>query len=179
MRLADEPQAACEVRVAAAAAGVWVLVTDIAAPAVHSPELMRAEWLGRAVAPALGARFAGYNRNRRLGEWRTVSEVVELVPERAFGWAVLDPDGRFGPPAADPQRPAAVWRYTVEPDPGGGTLLRQTVRLGPGRSGLTAAIDRMPDLEEQLVVGRLDELRSGMRTTLHGLKARAEGRSAP
>ncbi|MUL41249.1 SRPBCC family protein [Streptomonospora sp. PA3] len=174
MRFSDGPQTGCEARIAAPAARVWGLVTDIALPAEHSPELMRAEWLDAAQGPALGARFAGHNRSRRLGEWRTVCEVVEFSPERAFGWAVLDADGRFGPPADDPDQPMAVWRYTLEPE-GGGTLLRYGVRLGPGRSGLTAAIDRMPDLEEQIVVGRLDELRAGMETTLRSIKNRAEG----
>lgn len=173
MRFADGPQTECATRVAAPAARVWELVTDVALPAEYSPELMRAEWLTADGIPALGARFAGYNRNRHLGEWRTVAEVVEFVAERAFGWAVLDVDGRFGRPADDLERPVAVWRYSLEPQDGG-TLLRQSVRLGPGRSGLTAAIERMPDLEEQLVVGRLDELRAGMETTLRGIRSRAE-----
>ncbi|MFD0775233.1 SRPBCC family protein [Streptomonospora algeriensis] len=177
MRFADGPRTECAIQIAAPAARVWELVTDIAAPAEFSPELMRAQWLTAEGVPALGARFAGYNRNRHLGEWRTVAEVVELVPERAFGWAVLDVDGRFGPPADDPERPVAVWRYSLE-HRAGTTLLRQSVRLGPGRSGLTAAIDRMPDLEEQLVVGRLDELRAGMETTLRGIRARAEDGTA-
>ncbi|MDT0301966.1 SRPBCC family protein [Streptomonospora wellingtoniae] len=177
MRLGDGPRTECERLVAAPSARVWELVADIGLPAEYSPELMRAEWLGAGV-PAVGARFAGYNRNRRLGAWRTVSEVVELVPEQVFAWAVLDADGRFGPPAEDPERALAVWRYTLEPREGGGTLLRQEVRLGPGRSGLTAAVDRMPDLEEQLVAGRLDELRAGMETTLRGLASRAENGSA-
>ncbi|GAA1756259.1 MULTISPECIES: SRPBCC family protein [Streptomonospora] len=177
MRLADGPRTECERLVAAPSARVWELVTDIGLPAEHSPELMRAEWLGGDGVPALGARFAGYNRNRRLGDWRTVSEVVELVPEQVFAWAVLDADGRFGPPADDPEHPMAVWRYTLRPR-AGGTLLRHEVRLGPGRSGLTVAVDRMPDLEEPLVLGRLDELRAGMETTLRGLASRAEDGSA-
>ncbi|GAA4917717.1 SRPBCC family protein [Streptomonospora salina] len=177
MRLADGPGTESATQVDAAPARVWELVTDIGLAAEFSPELMRAEWLTPAGVPALGARFAGHNRNRHLGEWRTVAEVVEFVPERVFGWAVLDADGRFGPPSDDPAHPMAVWRYSVEPQDGGAVLL-QSVRLGPGRSGLTAAIDRMPDLEEQLVIGRLDELRTGMEITLRGIRARAEGRTA-
>ncbi|QBI56712.1 SRPBCC family protein [Streptomonospora litoralis] len=174
MRFADGPRVSSEVGIGAGAARVWAVVADIAAPALHSPELMRVEWLDGATEPAVGARFAGHNRSRRLGEWRTVVQIVEFEPEHAFGWVVLDADGRFGPPADDPDRPMATWRYTLEPRSDGGTLLRQSARLGPGRSGLTAAIDRMPDLEEQLVVGRLDELRTGMEITLRGIKARAE-----
>ena len=39
-------------------------------------------------------------------------------------------------------------------DPGG-TLLRQWVQMGPGRSGLSVAIDRMPEKEQKIVFVRL------------------------
>ncbi|MET8569490.1 SRPBCC family protein [Streptomyces sp. NPDC004783] len=175
MRYADAPATRCEVFVAAAAALVWEIVTDIEAPAHFSPELRRTEWLDGAVAPAPGARFAGHNQHPVLGTWRTVSQITELDPERAFAWCVLDADGRFGTAAPDPAEPMATWRFALAPQ-AGGTLLRQTVRIGPGRSGLSAAIDRMPEKEEHLVAHRLRELREGMHATLNGIKAAAERR---
>jgi hypothetical protein len=152
---------------------VWKLVTDIEVPARFSPELQHVEWLDDAIAPGVGARFAGYNRHPAIGEWRTVSEIVELDPERAFGWSVMDADGRFGAPSADPAKPMATWRFGLEPDPNG-SCLRQSVCIGPGRSGLSVAIDHMPDKEENLVAGRLGELRIGIESTLRGIKAVAE-----
>ncbi|MER6628817.1 SRPBCC family protein [Streptomyces sp. NPDC000987] len=173
MAYADMPGTQCEIFVAAAPPRVWEIVTDIEAPARWSPELQRAEWLDGAAAPALGARFAGYNRHPLVGDWRTVSQITELAPERAFAWCVLDADGRFGTATPDPAEPMATWRFALTPE-AGGTLLRQTVRIGPGRSGLSAAIDRMPEKEDRLVAHRLGELRDGMHATLNGIKADAE-----
>lgn len=157
---------------------VWELVTDIHLPARFSPELRRAVWLDGADGPVVGARFEGFNHNERLGEWRTVSQVTEADEHRVFAWAVLDVDGRYGEAVQDPARGLASWRYEIEPE-GTGTLLRQTVRLGPGPSGLTVAIDEMPDREQEIIAFRLADLRAGMETTLDGIRALAEdgGRS--
>ncbi|MEV7080859.1 hypothetical protein AB0N88_20345 [Streptomyces sp. NPDC093516] len=108
-----------------------------------------------------------------IGEWRTVSHVVEWEEQRVFGWAVVDPDGRFGDPAAEPVSPAATWRFETEPE-GTGTRLRQFARIGPGRSGVSLAIDRAPEREEEIVAARLTELRTNMESTLRGIKTRAE-----
>lgn len=173
MRYADLPGTQCEIFVAATTPLVWEIATDIEAPARWSRELRRTQWLDGAAAPALGARFAGYNQHPVIGNWRTVSEIIELEPERAFAWCVLDADGHFGKATQNPAEPMATWRFTLTPE-AGGTLLRQTVRIGPGRSGLSAAIDRMRDKEDHLVAHRLGELREGMRAALNGIKAVAE-----
>ncbi|MCP2163449.1 SRPBCC family protein [Goodfellowiella coeruleoviolacea] len=174
MRFADGPTTECAVRVAAGVARVWELVTDIELPARFSPELQRVRWLDGADRPVLGARFEGHNHHAVLGDWRTVSHVVELDAPRAFGWVVVDPDNRFGEPLPDPEASIARWRFDLQPCDDGTTLLRHTVRIGPARSGLTLAIERRPADEEQLVATRLDSLRAGMRETLRGIKALAE-----
>ncbi|MFF8591194.1 SRPBCC family protein [Streptomyces sp. NPDC015220] len=163
----------CDVYVEAAPALVWDLVTDIGLPARLSPELQRAEWLAGAVAPALGASFVGYNSHPMNGEWRTVSHIVELEERRVFGWAVVDPDGRYGDDAPDPARPLATWRFELDPERTG-TRLRQSVRIGPGRSGLSLVIDRMPDREEAIVAFRVGELRTNIEATLKGIRTLAE-----
>ncbi|MEV7178472.1 SRPBCC family protein [Kitasatospora sp. NPDC093679] len=173
MRYADGPTAQGGIRVGAAPSRVWELVTDIGLPSRLSPELHRVEWLGGAVAPAVGARFAGFNRHPVAGDWRTVSQIVEFDAERVFGWAVLDADGRFGEPADDLRDRMATWRFELSPQ-ADGTLVRQSVRIGPGRSGVSAWIERMPEREEELVARRLDELRTGIGATLAGIKALAE-----
>ncbi|MFI1968738.1 polyketide cyclase [Streptomyces cinnamoneus] len=170
MRYADGPSVHEEVHIDAAPGRVWHLVTDIGLPARLSPELQRTGWLDGATAPEPGARFEGYNRHPLVGEWRTISRVVELEPERRFCWEVTDPDGRYG---GDPDEPLATWMFELKPE-GDGVLLRQSVRVGPGRSGASLAIDRAPEKEEAIVEMRLGELRTGIQATLRGVREIAE-----
>lgn len=137
---------------------LWPLVTDIALPARFSAEFRGARWIDP--RPALGARFEGTNANAFMGEWTTVSTVERYDEPSCFGWAV-------GRPAA------ASWWYDVEPR-GGGSLLRLSVRFGPGRSGLTAAIAQNPERAEAIVGWRLADLRSSMQATVDGIAALAE-----
>ncbi|MEU9588984.1 SRPBCC family protein [Streptomyces sp. NPDC048193] len=173
MGAAELPRVRCDVRVRAAVPRVWDLVTDIHLPARLSPELQRVAWLDGASRPAVGARFEGHNSHRLLGEWRTVSHVVRLDEHRVFAWAVLDEDGRFGEPARDPAKALASWCYELAAD-GDGTRLRQTVVLGPGRSGVTLAVEHRPDREEEIIALRLRELRAGVEGTLRGIRELAE-----
>ncbi|MET7290278.1 SRPBCC family protein [Streptomyces sp. NPDC005573] len=173
MRFTDGPGVHCDVRIEAAAPRVWALVTDIGLAARLSPELQRVSWLDGADRPAPGARFEGHNRHEALGEWRTVSHVVELDEPRVFAWAVTDADGRYGEPTLDPAKAMATWRYELEAD-GDATLLRQSVLIGPGRSGVTLALERRPDREEEIIAFRQRELRAGMEATLLGMKKLAE-----
>ncbi|MFC0601777.1 SRPBCC family protein [Streptomyces palmae] len=173
MRLSDQPGTEAEIRIEAAVSRVWDLVSDIALPARLSPELQRVEWLNGATGPAVGARFTGHNTHPRIGEWQTVAEVVEYEPERAFGWAVIDAYGRYGEAVDDAANPMATWRFRLDAAPDG-TLLRQSMRIGTGRSGLTVVVERWPDKEAELIGGRLDEVRAGMEATLRGIKALAE-----
>ena len=92
---------------------------------------------GRVTGPALGCRFAGHNANEYRGAWETVSTVIECDEPRRFAWAV-----------GDPGHPMATWRFTLWPD-GAGTVLEQWARMGPARSGLSLAIDAMPEKERQ------------------------------
>ncbi|MEV4436893.1 SRPBCC family protein [Streptomyces sp. NPDC049585] len=176
MRLADAPGAQEEIRIDAAPAVVWKLVTDIGLPARLSTELQSTAWLDGATGVQPGARFEGFNRHPYAGEWRTVSHVVGLVTERLFSWAVTDPDGHYGGGEADPAHPMATWKFELEPEgpEGAATLLRQSVRIGPAPSGISVAIARMPDREEELVAMRLEEFKAGMRATLEGVKRLAE-----
>ncbi|MFJ9774949.1 SRPBCC family protein [Kitasatospora sp. NPDC101157] len=183
MRYADGPGTQSEVLVEAPVERVWALVTDIELPARLSPELQRVAWLdgahggvdgtGGADGPVLGARFEGFNSRPDLRDWRTVSEVVELAEHRVFAWAVMDADGRFGDPVSEVGGALARWRFDLIPE-GGGTRLRHSVAIGPGRSGVTLAIEARPEAEEKIVAFRLGELRTGMTATLDGVKSLAE-----
>lgn len=175
MRYADGPSVECGIHIDAPAELVWDLTTDIELPTRFSSELRRVRWLDGAARPEVGARFEGYNENASLGAWRTVSCVVELVAPQAFAWAVIDPFGQFGD-EADPGRPLATWRFDIT-EQSGGVLLRHSARLGPARSGLSIAIDRMPEHEEAIIDGRLAMLGTGMDEMLRGIKSLAEGAS--
>jgi uncharacterized protein YndB with AHSA1/START domain len=162
-RYADKPTVEVPVVIAAPPGRVWELVSDIGLMPRTSPELQSVEWLDGRSGPGLGARFEGRNKHEAFGEWSTVSVVVQYEPPRVFAWAVGDPDC-----------PSATWRFSLEPQPGGGTLLRQWMQMGPGRSGLSFAIDRMPDKEQKIVFVRLREFEANMNRTLAAIKQLAE-----
>ncbi|MGW1887356.1 SRPBCC family protein [Streptomyces sp. NPDC001970] len=161
-RYADKPTVEVPIWIAAPPERVWGLVTDIELMPRLSAELQSVEWLDGGTRPAPGARFMGRSRHEALGEWATTSHVVEYEPPRVFTWAV-----------EDPKQPAALWRFTLEPKDGG-TLLRQWMQLGPGRSGLSVAIDRMPEKEQKIVFVRMREFETNISATLTAIKKLAE-----
>jgi uncharacterized membrane protein len=162
-RYADTPTVEVQTWIDAPPQRVWALVSDVELMPSMSSELRSVEWLDGATKAAVGARFIGHSKHEALGEWSTTSYVIEFEPERVFAWAV-----------ADPANPTATWRFRLEPKDGG-TQLWQWMQLGPGRSGLSLAIDRMPDKEQKIVFVRMREFERNMTSTLEGIKTRAEG----
>ncbi len=144
-------------------ADVWMHVTDINMPARFQDEFQEARWMSD--GPGLGAQFRGTNR-RGDREWHTTSTMIEFEPERRFTWAVGDPD-----------YPLATWSFRIEPD-GEATTLEFWRSLGPGESGLTAAIARSPDREEEIVGARQALHRQHMTAVIEGVKALVEGTRA-
>jgi uncharacterized protein YndB with AHSA1/START domain len=161
-RYADKPTVEVRTWIGAPPARVWQLVSDVELMPAMSSELQSVEWLDGASGPALGARFVGRSKHEALGEWATTSQVVEFEPERVFGWAV-----------DDPANPAALWRFRLEPKDGG-TELSEWVQMGPARSGLSQAIDRMPDKEQKIVFVRMREFERNITATLEQIKKLAE-----
>lgn len=161
-RYADTPTVEVDTWIDASVERVWELVSDIERMPAMSAELQSVTWQDAAARPALGARFTGRSKHRDLGEWETTSYIVEYEPPRVFGWAVQDPE-----------HPAASWRFTLQPYDGG-TRLSQWVRMGPGPSGLSFAIERMPEKEQKIVFVRLREFESGITATLDAIKQQAE-----
>jgi hypothetical protein len=166
--LADGPGVVVEIDVDADPATVWALVTDINLPGRFSSEFKGALWAEGSSGPAVGARFVGTSQHKAVGEWQTTSIVVECVDERVFAWNVGDVD-----------RPGAQWRFELEPLHGGRTRLRQAVTLGPGPSGLSPAIEAMPDKEPRILSRRLDEHGANIAATLAGIKELAERGEGP
>jgi len=163
MRFADDPTVEVSVHIDASPDRVWPFVTDVAVPAEFSSEFQGAEWEEGFDSPVLGARFRGTNELDGRPQWQTTSEIVECDEPRAFAWAVMNV-----------KNPSATWRFTLHTD-GGGTRLTYFARMGPGPSGLTAAIEQMPDKEERIIERRLEHHRANMTATIEGIKRLAEG----
>ncbi|HUN31389.1 MAG TPA: SRPBCC family protein [Trebonia sp.] len=161
-RYADKPTVEVRTWIDAPPARVWELVANIGLMPAMSSELQSVQWLDGATSPALGARFVGHSKHEAMGEWTVTSHVVELEPERVFGWAV-----------ADPVSPAALWRFRLD-QKDGGTELSEWVQMGPGPSGLTVAIEQMPDKEQKIVFVRMREFERNMTATLEQIKKLAE-----
>ncbi len=159
---ADSPTVAAETYIEAPPEQVWGLVSDIHLMPRLSAELQEVEWLEGVTGPAPGHRFAGRNAHPELGTWETVSTIVTCDEPHRFGWAV-----------GDPGHPAASWRFTLRPQ-GTGTVLEQWAQIGPGRSGLSLAIDAMPDKEQKIVFVRLREFEAGLVQNLAAIKELAE-----
>jgi hypothetical protein len=160
-RYADGPTAEADTWIDASPDQVWGVVSDVTLMPSMSTELQSAEWRDGA-GPALGHTFVGRNRHPAMGEWETISHVVACDERRVFGWDVDGLDGT-----------SASWRFTLTPEDGG-TRLRQSVRVGPGRSGLSLAIEQMPDKEQKIVFVRMRELEKSIVGTLAAVKERVE-----
>ena len=174
VKYADAPQASVEVRIDAEPAAVWPLVSDISLPAQFSPEFQGADWVDG--GPALGATFHGHNKHQFVGEWTTTSTVTAYEEGAVFEWTVGDVENNQEKIRVDGlvENKTARWRFDLTPD-GDGSSLRFSAEMGPGPSGLTMAIQQMPDREEEIVANRLGEWTGNMQATLDGIKGLAEG----
>ncbi|ABL06699.1 MULTISPECIES: SRPBCC family protein [Mycobacterium] len=161
-RYADRPTVEASTWIDAEPERVWSLISDIALMPTLSNELQAVEWVGGVSEPRVGARFIGHNQHEAFGQWTSTSQVVRCDPPREFAWAVGEPD-----------YPAAVWRFRLVPRDGGTNLTYRT-QIGPGRSGLSNAIDAMPDKEEKIVFVRLREFEAAIDKTLAAIKRLAE-----
>ena len=161
-RYADKPTVEASTWIDADPARVWSLVSDIKLMPTLSNELQAVEWADGAEAPRVGARFIGHNQHDAFGQWSTTSHVVACDEPREFAWAV-----------GEPANPAAMWRFRLTPRDGG-TALSYWMQMGPGRSGLSVAIDSMPDKEQKIVFVRMREFEAAIGKTLAAIKRLAE-----
>lgn len=159
---ADTPTVSARTYIDAPPERLWRYVSDIHLMPELSSELQRVEWLDGAAGPGTGNRFRGCNAHPALGDWETVSTIVDCEEPRRFAWAV-----------GDPTHPMSVWRFTLHPQDAG-TVLEQWAQLGPAPSGLSVAIEAMPDKEQKIVFVRLREFETGIRSNLAALKNLAE-----
>lgn len=162
VRYSDNPTVEAATWIDADPDRVWSLVSDIQLMPTLSSELQRVEWLDDVSAPCLGAKFVGHNKHDAFGQWSTTSYVVACEPNHEFAWAVGDAD-----------HPAATWRFRMEPRDGG-TELTYWMQMGPAPSGLSAAIESMPDKEQKIVFVRMREFEAAMQKTVGEIKRLAE-----
>ncbi|WP_433468959.1 hypothetical protein [Spirillospora sp. CA-128828] len=87
---------------------------------------------------------------------------MEYEVPRVFAWAV-----------EDPEHPTAIWRFTLHPQDGR-TRLNQWTQIGSARSGLSLAIDHVPEKEQKIVSVRMREFENGIIATLAAIKQRTE-----
>jgi uncharacterized protein YndB with AHSA1/START domain len=161
-RYADCPTVEASTWIDADPHRVWSLVSDIELMPTLSNELQAVEWADGVAGPRIGARFVGHNAHDAFGQWSTTSQIVSFDEPREFAWAVGDADN-----------PSATWRFRLTPRDGG-TALAYSMQMGPGRSGLSMAIDAMPDKEQKIVFVRLREFETAIGKTLAAIKRLAE-----
>lgn len=141
--------------VAAPAAHIYDLVSDMPRMGDWSPECQRVEWIEGADGPAPGARFMGHNVGgpRGIFKWSRRGRVLVAEPGREFAFATEE-GGKEG----------VVWRYRLEPVDGG---TRVTESYEVTTIPVWARIVDVPS-------NRARQLREGMGHTLAQLKAAAE-----
>ncbi|MGH3560226.1 MAG: SRPBCC family protein [Mycobacterium sp.] len=162
MRYRDCPTVEVSERIVGDLAEIWAVVTDITLPVRFSPELQKVQWLDGADHVSVGARFRGYNKHASLGEWQTDCRVVEVEEGTRWVWEVQGDS-----------EASATWSFEVDPT-SDGAIVRQWGRMGPGASGLSAAIAAMPQKEGRIVARRLAEWEAGMHANVAGIKALIE-----
>ena len=161
-RYADTPTVEVSTWIDADPARVWSLVSDVQLMPTLSNELQSVEWVEGATGPRVGARFVGHSEHEAFGRWSTTSQIVAYDEPREFAWVV-----------GDRENPSSTWRFRLTPRDGG-TTLSFWMQMGPGRSGLSEAIDSMPDKEEKIVFVRLREFERSIDKTLAAIKRLAE-----
>ena len=157
--LADGPGTVAEADIKAPIDKVWELVTDINFGAQFSEEFVGARWADGHDGPALGAQFIGSNKHDAIGEWDVPCFIDRYEELAEFGWRTSEVDN-----------PGARWCFHLERI-AGATRLRYSVSLGPGPSGISKAIEAMPDKEPRILRRRMKEHGANMQAVVDGIKA--------
>ena len=132
---------------------VYAMITDVTRMGEWSPECRRAEWIGGATGPAVGARFKGHNK---LGivRWATTPTVKVAEAGREFTFET-------GKPGKEDTR----WTYRFAPKDGGTELTESFEALRyPGFMKLVSRPEK-----------RTAKLKGDIEQTLRRIKQAAEG----
>lgn len=160
VRYKDGPTAEATIQIEATREAVWAVISNPGFPAISSNELQEAAWIG-STESCLGARILGRSHHEAIGDWTTESLVVEWMEESHWSWMV-----------GDAPHQASQWWFEIEDLDDTTVLVTQRVRIGPGDSGLTPAIQAMPEKEEKIVARRMQHHHDNMVANLQTLKDR-------
>jgi Polyketide cyclase / dehydrase and lipid transport len=153
--LLEDAEDTASLEVAASAEKLWQLISDVSRMGAWSQETLRAEWVGGATGPAVGARFRSYGKG-----WPSRSTLIEVEaaePGKSFGFATVAGHYRH-----------THWMYKLTPCDGGTRVaetrtaptppsypvyaFRRIFRRDGGRSfedGMRAALQRLKAAAEQ------------------------------
>jgi uncharacterized protein YndB with AHSA1/START domain len=147
------------IEIAAPAAEVWALVTDLPRMAKWSPQVVKSSVKGGEVK--LGATFSNLNK-QGIKRWPTAGKVVRYTPPAAGG------KGDF---AFKIRENRTIWSFELEPTADGGTKLTERRETPQGVSNVSLVLTKVVLGGQK---GFTDELRQGIRQTLERIKAEAE-----
>jgi uncharacterized protein YndB with AHSA1/START domain len=136
---------------------VYDLVTDVTRMGEWSPETVKAEWIGGATGPAVGARFKGSNK-RGVIRWSTKPRVVVAEAGREFAFETGGP----GP---------TRWSYRFEQATDGGTDATESFEVMKDMPWYITVTER----HLMGIKDRKADLIDAMQQTLERIKKAAEG----
>jgi Polyketide cyclase / dehydrase and lipid transport len=136
---------------------LYALVSDVTRTPEWSPEVIECRWLDGATSAAVGARFVARNK-RRWFTWSNTPVVETADPGREFAIRRTERGGG-----------SIRWRYRLEPDQDGTTVVESYEVIRPVPRGLHVML--------RVLFGVRDlqaDLRSNMRSSLELLARLAE-----
>jgi uncharacterized protein YndB with AHSA1/START domain len=133
---------------------VYAMITDVTRMGEWSPECVKAEWVGDATGPAVGAQFKGHNKLNWLIRWSTTPTVKVADPGREFSFET-------GKPGKEDTR----WTYRFAPKDAGTELTESFEALR------YSAFFKIVDPPRR----RTRQLQQGIEATLERIKQAAEG----
>jgi hypothetical protein len=143
--------AARSIEIAAPAADVYDVISDVTRTGEWSPECRSCQWLD---TPGLvGSRFEGHNR-RGLARWKTTARLLSAERSSTFSFATLHRAGL-----------STRWTYTID----GGTTTTLTESFEAISAPLVIHL-----AERFLIRKRQQQLEAGITTTLERIKAIVE-----
>lgn len=145
---------AATTHIAAPPEQVWALITDITRMGDWSPETVKADWLGGATGPAVGAKFKGHNK---LGIFRwSTTPIVEVADAgREFTFVTTNRGG---------SKKYTRWSYTLSPVGDGTDVTESWEELGS-----------LPIIGSLMMNDKRErQITAGMEQTLARIKASAE-----
>lgn len=150
------PPLECRVEIDAAPSQVWTLVRDVCRMAEWSPQVTSTRLRHGAEDVGLGVEFTNLNSSGEF-TWITHGTIVRFEDQREIAFRI--------------EENWAIWSFSLQPTPGGGTELMQRRETPDGISDLSV------QSTETYLGGQevfTEVLRDGMHQTLESIKSAVE-----